>query len=52
MRSPDPAVVVCIYPIAISVEIFGAPEVVIVVLDVITKTLGQVALAIVNPVVP
>jgi hypothetical protein len=52
MRAPNPAVVVRVCPVAIGVEIFGAPNVAVVILNVIAKTLGQVPLAIVNPVVP
>jgi len=51
LRSPDPAVVGRVSPIAVCVEIFGAPNVFIIVLGVVTKTLGQVTLAIVHPFV-
>jgi hypothetical protein len=49
---PDPAVVVYIGPVTISVQIFGAPNVVVVILSVVAHALGQVAFAIINPVVP
>jgi hypothetical protein len=52
MRPPDPAVVVHVGPAAIGIEVFGAPNIIVIVLNVITKTLGQVAFAIVHPVVP
>jgi hypothetical protein len=52
MRSPDPTVVACICPIAISIEIFGAPNIAIVVLNVIAQSLSQIMLAFFHPVVP
>jgi hypothetical protein len=46
---PDPSVVRCICPIAIGIQVLGAPNIFIVVLNVVAKSLSQVALAIVDP---
>ena len=51
MRSPDPAVVGRVSPIAVCVEVFGTPNVFIIVLGVVTKTLSKVTLAVVYPFV-
>ena len=51
MRTPDPPVIGGIGPITVGVEIFSAPQIFVVVLNVIAQTLGQVALAIVHPVI-
>jgi hypothetical protein len=52
VRSPNPAVVVDVSPVAICVEVFSAPHVIVVILNVIMQTFGQESLATINPVVP
>ena len=52
MRTPDPAVVVRVGPVAIGIEIFRTPNVVIVVLNIVAKTLGQVSFATRQPSCP
>ena len=49
--SPDPAKVVGVSPVAIGIEIFRAPNVLVVILDVVTQPLREIALAIVDPIV-
>ena len=51
VRTPDPTIVRHIRPIAISIEIFSAPNVFIIVLNVVMRSLGQIALAIIHPTV-
>jgi len=51
MRSPDPAVVGRVTPIAVCIEILGAPNVFIIVLGVVAKSLSQITLAVVYPFV-
>src|SRR5438045_3025128 len=48
---PDPAEVVRIHPIAVSIEILCAPNVFVVVANVEFETLSQVLLTLVHPVV-
>jgi hypothetical protein len=50
-RSPGPAIVAGVGPIAIGIEIFRAPNVFIVVLRLITQTLRKVFFAVFYPVV-
>jgi hypothetical protein len=52
MRTPDPSVILCIGPASIRVEIFAAPNVVVVILRVVAEALGKIAFPLVNPVVP
>ena len=52
MRSPDPAVVVRVGPVAIGIKIFAAPNIAVVILRVVTKPLGEETLAVTDPVVP
>jgi hypothetical protein len=51
MWSPDPAELVAFNPVAVGMEIFRAPDVFIKVLNVIPKSLGEIAFALVYPVV-
>jgi hypothetical protein len=51
VRSPDPTVVRRVSPIAVRIEILGTPNVVIIVLGVVTKALSQITLAVVYPFV-
>src|SRR6267143_3013563 len=51
VRPPDPAVFVCIVPTSISIEVFGAPKIIVVILDVIVHALRKIALAVINPCV-
>jgi hypothetical protein len=39
-------------PVSIRIEIFAAPNVFVVILGVVTKTLGEIAFPLVNPFVP
>ena len=54
LRSPDPAVIVCIGPTAIRIEIFPAPDIIVQVAHVVVilQPRGQITFAIVDPVVP
>ena len=52
MRLPDPAVIARIDPIAVCVEVFGAPDVTVVIAIVITQAFGEVSFAICDPVLP
>ena len=52
MRSPDPTVVRRVRPITIRVEIFSAPDITVVILCVVTKSFREIALAIIDPLVP
>jgi hypothetical protein len=51
VRSPDPAVVGRVSPIAVCIEILCTPNVVIIVLGVVAKALSQITLAVVYPFV-
>lgn len=53
-RSPDPAVIVGVNPATIRVEIFPAPNGIVVIphVIVILETSGEVAFAIDDPVIP
>src|SRR6185503_3810241 len=50
--APDPSVVLRVFPTAICVQFFCAPDVIVIVLIVVIQPLRQVAFAVVNPVVP
>jgi hypothetical protein len=50
-RPPDPTVVRGVAPVAISVEIFGTPNVFIEVLRVVLQTLGKIFFAIEYPII-
>jgi hypothetical protein len=50
-RTPDPTVIVSLDPVAVSTEIFAAPNIFVVVLDVILQSLREVLLALNNPIV-
>ena len=52
VRPPDPAIVIRVGPIAIGIQIFGAPHVAVVILNVVTQALREIVLAPVDPVVP
>src|SRR6185369_2703365 len=52
VRAPNPAVVVNVGPIAVGVEIFSAPNIAVVILNVVTKALGQVLLAFLYKSIP
>src|SRR5678815_4717013 len=52
VRAPDPAIVVSVRPVAVSIQIFRAPNSTVIVLSVVTHPLREVTFAIVNPVVP
>src|SRR6185369_3940220 len=52
VRPPNPAIVVNVGPIAVGIEIFGAPNIAVVILNVVTKALGQVLLAFLYESVP
>jgi hypothetical protein len=49
MRTPDPAEIICVSPLAIGGQFFRPPNVLVVILRVVTKLLRQVTLAIVYP---
>src|ERR1043166_732985 len=49
---PDPAVVGGVTPVAVGIKIFGAPNVAIVILNVVTQTFSQIMFALVDPIVP
>jgi hypothetical protein len=51
MWPPDPTIVVGIGPIAIRVEILCAPNVFVVILDVVLESLCEILLALANPIV-
>src|SRR6476620_4104650 len=51
MWSPDPPVIACVSPIAVRIEIFGTPNVFIIVLGVIAEPLSQITLTVVYPFV-
>jgi hypothetical protein len=51
MWPPDPAVIIRVSPIAVCIQIFSSPDVLVVILNVVSETLGQVALTIVDPLV-
>src|SRR6476659_1039839 len=51
-RMPNPAVVGRVGPVAIGIQIFTTPNVTVVVLRVITQSLGQITLAFLDPVIP
>src|SRR5262245_35699172 len=51
MRPPDPAKLVCIFPITVGFEIFGAPDGFVEVLDVVFDTLRPILLAVADPIV-
>ena len=46
MRPPDPAVIVCLGPIAVGFELFGAPNRFVEVLNVVFEPLRQVLFAV------
>ncbi len=50
-RHPHPAVVVGIPPVTISVEVLRAPHVFVKILNVLFGALGEMALALVHPIV-
>src|SRR5687768_7463486 len=50
--SPDPTIVVDVRPRSVSVEVFRAPDVTVIVLVVVAHPLRQVIFSIVNPAVP
>jgi hypothetical protein len=50
-RSPNPAVICRVIPVTIGVEIFGPPNVLIVILRVVSQTLRKILFAIADPVV-
>jgi hypothetical protein len=50
-RSPDPAKIVSVIPVAVSIEIFCAPNVLIEILDVVFEFLRQIFLALAHPIV-
>jgi hypothetical protein len=49
VRSPNPAVLVCLGPIAVGFELFGAPNRFVKVLDVVFESLRKVLFAIADP---
>ena len=51
VRTPNPTVVRCIAPITKGIEIFCAPNVFVVVLNVVTESLCEIALPIIYPVI-
>lgn len=51
MRPPDPTIFAGVGPCAVGVEIFRAPDVIVVVVSVIAELLNQEALAFVDPIV-
>src|SRR5947209_292073 len=52
VRSPYPAVVVHINPVTVGVQIFRAPDVIVVVAIVVMKPLRKVMIALRDPLVP
>ena len=51
MRAPDPAVFARAGPLAVVVEIFGAPNIFVEVLRIVARTLREITLAITDPFV-
>jgi hypothetical protein len=51
MRPPDPAEIVCVGPVSISVEILRAPDVFVVILDIVLESLCEILLALAYPIV-
>ena len=49
MRSPDPAIIVCVVPIPVGFKLFRAPNRFVKVFDVILESLCQVTFAIADP---
>jgi hypothetical protein len=49
VRSPNPTEVIREGPITKSAELFGAPRGLVVILGVVTKTLREETLAIIDP---
>jgi hypothetical protein len=52
VRTPDPSIFLCVFPVAVRIQFFRAPDVIVIVLIVVIKALRQVAFSVVNPVVP
>jgi len=51
MWPPDPAVVIRADPVAVGVEIFGAPNVFVEILDVRLLALCEILLALLHPLI-
>jgi hypothetical protein len=51
VRTPDPAVIVRTYPVAVGVKIFRAHDILIEILNVIFESLREVLLTLIHPVV-
>jgi hypothetical protein len=51
VRTPNPAEVGRVIPIAVGLEIFRAPNILVVVLDVVFESLGKIAFPVVDPFV-
>jgi hypothetical protein len=51
MRPPDPTEIIRVGPIAISVEILSAPNILVVILDVVLEPLREILLTLANPIV-
>ena len=50
--TPNPTVLVCILPVAVSVEILCPPDVVVVILRIVAKNLRKISLTIFDPAIP
>jgi hypothetical protein len=51
MRPPDPAKIVGVGPVAVSVEILCSPNILVVILDVVLEPLREILLTLANPIV-
>jgi hypothetical protein len=52
MRTPDPTILIRVRPLTIRVEIFAAPDKLVVVLSVVSQTFRKKVFTIENPFVP
>src|SRR6185369_3569232 len=51
MRLPNPAIVICVCPVTVCVEIFCSPDVLVVILNVVAQTLREETFTLAHPVV-
>ena len=50
-RTPNPAEVVRVEPVAVGIEIFSTPNVLVEILNVVAESLGEIPFPIPNPIV-
>jgi hypothetical protein len=50
--APDPTIVTRVGPGSVRIKIFGSPNIVVVILNIVTKSLGQVSFTIIDPAIP